>query len=214
MVLFFAFAALLACAIFILSGHVKSSTKEQTYTTISSVPKVYTAIVLGASVRPNGDLSTMLEDRVSSALALYEAGKVSRFLLSGDNGTTSYNEPKAMQQYLINKGVPQEDIFLDYAGFDTYDSMYRASAVFNVKEAIIVTQKFHLPRALFIANRLGLNYYGFIGDKHLYQRENANKRRELLANVKAYLELGIHKKPTYLGDKIPIDGPPQSTYID
>lgn len=213
-ILLFAFLALLACGIFILSGHVKSSTKDQTYHNINEVPQAYTVIVLGASVRSNGDLSTMLEDRVSSALSLYRAGKVSRFLLSGDNGTKSYNEPKAMQLYLINQGVPEEDIFLDYAGFDTYDSMYRASSVFNVKEAIVVTQKFHLPRALFIANRLGLDYYGFIGDKHIYQRENANKRRELLANVKAYLELGISKEPTYLGAKIPIDGPPQSTYSD
>lgn len=213
-ILLFAFLALLACGIFILSGHVKSSTKDQTYNNITEVPQAYTVIVLGASVRSNGDLSTMLEDRVSSALSLYRAGKVSRFLLSGDNGTKSYNEPKAMQQYLINQGVPEEDIFLDYAGFDTYDSMYRASSVFNVKEAIVVTQKFHLPRALFIANRLGLDYYGFIGDKHIYQRENANKRRELLANVKAYLELGISKEPTYLGAKIPINGPPQSTYSD
>lgn len=203
---------LLICGVLGLSHHIESSTKNQTFTRSSKVPEAYTAIVLGASVRANGNLSTMLEDRVASALKLYNEGKVKRFLLSGDNGTASYNEPKAMKAYLMDKGVPEDDIFLDYAGFDTYDSMYRASSVFNVKEAIVVTQEFHLPRALYIANKLDLTYYGFVGDKRTYQRESANKRRELLANVKAFLELTINKEPTYLGAKIPIDGPPQSSY--
>jgi len=202
----------LICAIYGLSAHIASSTKNQTFTQSSKVPEVYTVIVLGASVKANGNLSTILEDRVTSALKLFKDGKVTRFLLSGDNGTTSYNEPKAMKNYLIDQGVPEDHIFLDYAGFDTYDSMYRASSVFNVKEAIVVTQEFHLPRALYIANKLGLTYYGFVGDKRTYKRESANKRRELLANVKAFMELTIHKKPTYLGAKIPIDGPPQSSY--
>ena len=204
---------LLICGVYGLSAHIASSTKNQKFTRSSKVPEVYTVIVLGASVRANGNLSTMLEDRVASALKLYNEGKVKRFLLSGDNGTASYNEPKAMKEYLMAKGVPEDDIFLDYAGFDTYDSMYRASSVFNVREAIVVTQEFHLPRALYIANKLGLNYYGFVGDKRTYQRESANKRRELLANVKAFLELTINKEPTYLGAKIPIDGPPQSSYL-
>ncbi|AWH75008.1 hypothetical protein DCS32_12800 [Dokdonia sp. Dokd-P16] len=203
---------LLICGVYALSHHIESSTKDQTFTRSSKVPEVYTVIVLGASVRANGNLSTMLEDRVASALKLYNEGRVTRFLLSGDNGTASYNEPKAMKAYLMDKGVPEDDIFLDYAGFDTYDSMYRASSVFNVKEAIVVTQEFHLPRALYIANKLDLTYYGFVGDKRTYQRESANKRRELLANVKAFLELTINKEPTYLGPKIPIDGPPQSNY--
>ncbi|WP_035337329.1 vancomycin high temperature exclusion protein [Dokdonia sp. PRO95] len=203
---------LLICGVYALSYHIEESTKKQTFTAISQVPKAYTVIVLGASVRANGNLSTMLEDRVSSALSLYKEGKVKRFLLSGDNGTASYNEPKAMKAYLMDRGVPEDDIFLDYAGFDTYDSMYRASSVFNVKEAVVVTQEFHLPRALYIANQLGLTYYGFVGDQRTYQRESANKRRELLANVKAFLELSINKEPTYLGAKIPIDGPPQSSY--
>lgn len=203
---------LIVCGIYLLSAHIATSTKDQTYRDSSKIPEAYTAIVLGASVRSNGNLSTILEDRVQSALELYNKGKIKRFLLSGDNGTKTYNEPKAMKAYLIDQGIPEDDIFLDYAGFDTYDSMYRAHSVFNVENAIVVTQEFHLPRALYISNKLGLNYYGFIGDKHKYQRENTNKRRELLANVKAMIELFIHKKPTYLGKKIPIDGPPQSTY--
>ncbi|TVZ51012.1 vancomycin high temperature exclusion protein [Dokdonia sp. Hel_I_53] len=195
-----------------LSWYIQSSTKDQISNKIDEIPSVYTVIVLGASVRANGNLSTMLEDRVESALQLYNNGKVERFLLSGDNGTKSYNEPQAMKEYLMQQGVPEDIIFLDYAGFDTYDSMYRASSVFNVKNAVVVTQEFHLPRAIYIANKLNLNYYGLIGDKRAYQQEDRNKKRELLANVKAFLELTIGKEPKYLGAHIPIDGPPQSTY--
>ena len=203
-------SALVIIGMFLLSGHIKSSTKGQIFRNIDEVPSVYTAIVLGASVRANGNLSQMLEDRVESALLLYRKGKVKRFLLSGDNGTKSYNEPKAMKEYLIERGVPEDHIYLDFAGFDTYDSMYRANLVFDVKDAVVVTQEFHLPRALYIANALDLDFYGYVGDKQQYSRENTNKRRELLANVKAYLELLINKEPTFRGSKIPIDGPPQS----
>lgn len=198
--------------VFGLSSHIKSSTSKYIFAKAEDVPTSYTVIVLGASVRANGNLSTILKDRVESALQLYMTGKVKRFLLSGDNGTKEYNEPEAMKEYLIDRGVPEDHIFLDYAGFDTYDSMYRASAVFEVKDAIVVTQNFHLPRALYIARKLGLNYIGYVGDKHIYAHEDANKKREILANVKAYLELTFQKEPTYLGNKIPIHGPPQSSY--
>tara|TARA_R110002051_G_scaffold107616_2_gene180505 strand:+ start:54105 stop:54776 length:672 start_codon:yes stop_codon:yes gene_type:complete len=207
-------AAVLLGLVFVfgLSSHIKSSTSSSIFAKAEDVPNSYTVIVLGASVRANGNLSTILKDRVESALQLYTDGKVKRFLLSGDNGTIHYNEPEAMKEYLMERGVPEEHIFLDYAGFDTYDSMYRASAVFDVKDAVVVTQNFHLPRALYIARKLNLNYVGYIGDKHIYAHENSNKKRELLANVKAYLELTFKNEPTYLGDKIPIDGPPQSSY--
>ncbi|RMB59471.1 hypothetical protein EAX61_07755 [Dokdonia sinensis] len=195
-----------------LSSHIEKSTSEKIFAKAEDLPSSYTVIVLGASVKANGNLSTILKDRVESALFLYNEGKVKRFLLSGDNGSKDYNEPKAMKAYLLERGVPEDHIFLDYAGFDTYDSLYRASAVFQVKDAIVVTQNFHLPRAIYIANDLGLNYVGYVGDKHIYSHEASNKKRELLANVKAYLELTFNKEPTYLGAKIPIDGPPQSTY--
>ncbi len=198
--------------LYALSYYINIRTEDEIYSSIDEVPEAYTVIVLGASVKSNGNLSTMLEDRVKSALQLYRAGKVERFLLSGDNGTKEYNEPKAMKEYLLERDIPEDHIYLDYAGFDTYDSMYRAKEVFGVEKAIIVTQGFHLPRAVFIAKNLGLDYKGYIGDKHIYEREETNQRRELLANVKAYLELIFHKEPTYLGSKIPINGPPQSTY--
>jgi SanA protein len=207
-------AALILGLVFVfgLSSHIRSSTADSIFAKVEDVPSSYTVIVLGASVRANGNLSPILKDRVESALQLYTEGKVKRFLLSGDNDTKEYNEPEAMKEYLIDRGVPQDHIFLDYAGFDTYSSMYRASAIFEVKEAVVVTQNFHLPRALYIARNLGLNYVGYVGDKHVYTHEGANKKRELLANVKAYLELTFKKKPTYLGDKIPISGTSQSSY--
>lgn len=207
-----ALALLTMLAIFILNHKIKITTEDHIYNTLDEVPTAHTAIVLGASVKSNGNLSIMLRDRVESALLLYNKGKVKRFLLSGDNGSVSYNEPKAMKKYLIERGVPEEHIYLDYAGFDTYDSMYRAKAVFEVDDAIIVTQGFHLPRAVFIARKLNLNYNGYTGDKRIYAHQDYNIKREFLANIKAYLELAFSKDPTYLGSKIPITGPPQSNY--
>jgi len=193
----------------LLSRYIKNTTAPLIYISIKEVPETHTAIVLGASVKGNGRLSMVLEDRVETAYRLYQSGKVKRLLLSGDNGSKYYDEPTAMKTYLVNKGVPAEHIYLDYAGFDTYDSMYRAQAVFDVKDALIITQNFHLPRALYIAQRLDLNYKGYVSDLHQYSHESSNKNRELLANVKAFMELIYNKKPTYLGKKIPIDGPPQ-----
>lgn len=199
-------------ALKILDYKIQKSTKAYTYNTLEQIPEAHTAIVLGASVKSNGNLSVMLRDRVESALFLYNEGKVKRFLLSGDNSTKSYNEPLAMKKYLIERGVPEDHIFLDYAGFDTYDTMYRSQAVFKVQTAIIVTQGFHLPRAVYIARQMNLNYIGYNGDKRVYGHQEYNGRRELLANVKAYLELAFRKEPRYLGSKIPITGPPQSSY--
>lgn len=199
-------------SIFLLNNKIKSATQPAIYHSLEKVPNKHTVIVLGASVKSNGNLSVMLRDRVESALLLYNKGKVKRFLLSGDNGEANYNEPRAMKKYLIERGVAENHIYLDYAGFDTYDSMYRAKAIFEVDEAIIVTQGFHLPRAVFLSQEMGLNYIGYRGDKRVYQHEDYNIKRELLANVKAYLELAFRKEPTYLGAKIPIKGPPQSSY--
>lgn len=199
-------------SIFLLNNKIKSATQPTIYHSLEKIPNKHTVIVLGASVKSNGNLSVMLRDRVESALLLYNKGKVKRFLLSGDNGEANYNEPRAMKKYLIERGVAENHIYLDYAGFDTYDSMYRAKAIFEVDEAIIVTQGFHLPRAVFLAQEMGLNYIGYRGDKRVYQHEDYNIKRELLANVKAYLELAFRKEPTYLGAKIPIKGPPQSSY--
>ncbi|PHQ28790.1 SanA/YdcF family protein [Leeuwenhoekiella nanhaiensis] len=189
-----------------LSLYIKQTTKNYIFERTEELPETYTVLVLGASVRSNGELSTILRDRVESALLLYSQGKVKRFLLSGDNGTTSYNEPVAMKKYLRERGVPEEAIFMDFAGFDTYDSVYRASYIFEVDKAIVVTQHFHLPRAIYIARSMGLEYYGYIGDRRTYELESRNRYREIAANLKAWGELLINKEPHFKGDKIPITG--------
>lgn len=189
-----------------LSYTINSKTTPYIFDDPEKTPQVYTVLVLGASVKSNGNLSTMLRDRVESAITLYEKGKVKRFLLSGDNGTSQYNEPKAMKKYLLERGIPETDIFMDYAGFDTYDSVYRANYIFEVDKAIVVSQAFHLPRAIYIARAMGLEYYGFVGDKRHYQQESRNRIREILANVKAWGELLIHQEPHFKGEKIPITG--------
>ena len=189
-----------------LAYHINKETEAYIYDRVEELPSTYTALVLGASVRRNGELSTMLRDRVESALLLYNKGKIKRFLVSGDNRTTNYNEPVAMKKYLLERGVPEEDIFMDFAGFDTYDSVYRASYIFEVDSAIVVSQRFHLPRAVYIARSMGLNFYGYNGDRREYELESRNRFREVAANVKAWIELLINKEPHFKGDKIPITG--------
>lgn len=194
------------CFLLGLSLRIKYTTKNYIFSNQVNLPEAYTVIVLGASVKSDGELSIMLRDRVESALLLYKEGKVKRFLLSGDNGSTYYNEPSAMKKYLLERGVPETDIFLDYAGFDTYDSVYRASYIFDVDRAIVVSQRFHLPRAIYIARSMDLDFYGYTGDRRIYEQESRNRLRELLANLKAWGELLIDKEPHFLGDKIPITG--------
>ena len=128
---------------------------DQTYNQVADTPPLPVAIVFGAGYWPSGRLSDALADRMETAIALYQAGKVNKLLLTGDNRFADYNEPAAMADYALARGVPREDLVLDYAGRRTYDSCYRAQAIFGVEQALLVTQAFHLPRALFTCNRLG-----------------------------------------------------------
>lgn len=181
---------------------------------IATVPKAQAVLVLGARVHSNGRLSLMLEDRVLTGYDLYRMGKAEKILISGDHGQTSYDEVNSIRKYLLKLNVPPKDIFMDHAGFDTYDSLYRAKAIFKVKRMIIVTQRFHLPRAMFIARRMGLNATGFEADRHVYFHGPMirSQFREALARTKAFLEVVvIHPKPKYLGDAIPITGDGQRT---
>lgn len=176
---------------------------------LEDVSDAQVAIVLGARVYEGGTLSPMLEDRVQTGAELYKAGKVKKLLLTGDHGRKNYDEVNSMRKYALQKGVHPEDIFMNHAGFDTLDSLYRARDVFLVEKAIIVTQKFHLYRALYIARTLGIEAYGLSADKRIYQytSETCLKLREMLAKVKAFLQLHVfHSKPKYLGSPIPITG--------
>lgn len=163
------------------------------------------AIVFGASVHPNGDLSQMLEDRVETAIALYKAGKVDRILVSGDNRRPEYNEPKAMADYLTSHAVAPQDVVLDYAGRSTYETCLRAKEIFGLQRALLVTQEFHLPRALYLAHELGLDATGVIADQRDYGFGTSyQKMRELLAEVKAYFNVQFFPPSTLLGEKLPI----------
>lgn len=178
-----------------LHSYIKQSTKEEIYSEVSNIPSSSTAIVLGASVHSNGKLSPILQDRVDTALNLYQQGKVKSFLLSGDHRTDNYNEVAAMKNYLLSRDVPQSRIQTDPGGLDTYESMYRARELFDIKNAIVVTQKFHLPRAIYIAKNLGMDYKGFEANANEYHTESGLIRREKLANIKALLELILKPRP-------------------
>ncbi len=170
----------------------------------SEAPTAETVLIPGAAVTEDGELSPIFIDRIDTAIALYQANLVSKVLVSGDNSTIEYNEVSPVRRYLISKGIPDEDIFLDHAGFDTYSSMYRARDVFAVTSVLIVSQSFHLPRAVFLARMLGLEGEGVNADIGNILRRNYV--REIFAKEKAMLDLFIQRKPKYLGDPIPITG--------
>lgn len=192
-----------------LSIYILQATNSRTFNSVESLPQAHTVIILGASVYSDGTLSPILQDRVDTGLKIYRNGKAKRFLLSGDNRSEDYDEVNAMRRYLINLGVPDSHIYIDPAGIDTYDSMYRSHAIFEVPSAIVVTQQFHLPRTLFIAKNLGLSYQGYPAESHKYKTENHLKRREKLANFKALYELVSSQIPNAMGEKIPVSGDKQ-----
>ncbi len=179
--------------------------RSRTYTS-SEVPARRVAIVFGAGVMRNGEATPVLYDRVQTAAELYFAGKVEVLLMSGDNRFVDYNEPAAMREVALSFGVPENAIVLDYAGRSTYDTCYRASAIFKVDEAILVTQAFHLPRALYLCNHLGVDAVGVDADQRVYRKSARLYRnlRELLATVNALLEVHITHPVPVLGDPEPI----------
>ena len=164
-------------------------------------------LVLGCSVRPDGSPSAMLAERLEKGVQLYENGAAPKLLMSGDNGQVEYNEVITMGNYALEKGVPSQDIFLDYAGFSTYESMYRAKEIFQAKKILIVTQKYHLHRALYIAQAMGLDAYGVSCDTQVYAGQINRDIREILARNKDFLTSIFKPKPTYLGDPVPVSGP-------
>jgi SanA protein len=198
--------------LFIINNHIRSGAKQFIYASADSVPQKYTAIVLGAFVGKNGAPSNVLADRLNTALDLYQKGRVKRFLLTGDHGRVNYDEVNNMKLYLMENGVPQQDIFLDHAGFDTYNSMVRAKEIFCVKGAIIITQEFHLPRAVYIARKKGLDALGYIAPMRDVNALRYLEFRENIACIKAYWEVLINKRPRFLGTKIPITGDSRLSY--
>lgn len=163
-------------------------------------------LVLGARVWSSGEPSAILKDRLQTGIALFEAGASDRMLMSGDHGRQDYDEVGAMKTYAIEQGVPSEAVFLDHAGFSTYESLYRARDVFRVKTVVIVSQRYHLYRALYIAERMGLTAYGVACDRDDSGRFRLPDVREILARCKDVCYTVIMPPPTYLGAAIPISG--------
>jgi SanA protein len=170
-------------------------------------PKAQAALVLGAQVYRDGRPSIMLADRVTAAEELYRAGRVDKLLLSGDHGRVEYDEVATMKRLLLGRGIPAEDIFTDHAGFDTWDSAQRARRVFDVDSVVVVTQRFHMARALYDARHAGLDATGYVADKRQYGKIMGKLRlREAAARVKTLGDVVTGADPHFLGPVIPITG--------
>lgn len=203
----FALALVVAASLpFVWRGWVNWRYANDIYS-VESVPQRRIAIVFGARVYGNGRLSAMVRDRVDTAIDLYNQGKVDKLLFSGDNSIASYNEPADMMAYAIAQGVDPAAIQPDYGGRRTYDSCYRAAHIFQVDEAILVTQRFHLPRALLLCSALGIDSSGVAADRHVYGARSIawSESREVPALVVALVDLVRRAPPPILGDPIPLN---------
>ena len=198
---------IIAIIVFGINLYVKISTnkqiiKENDYTELSDVDCI---IILGAGIW--GDKpSPMLEDRLLEGIKLYQNSVSDKIIMSGDHGRKEYDEVNIMKNYAIEKGIPSENIFMDHAGFSTYESIYRAKDIFEAKKVVIVTQEYHLYRALYIANQLGLEAYGVGADPRQYVGATFRAIREILARDKDFIKCIFKPEPTYLGDTIPVSG--------
>ncbi len=209
MMLFILMCAALVVLLFLLimNIHIKASIKDRMLSP-DQIPIIDAdcILVLGAGVWNGGRPSPMLEDRLVRAIELYNMGVSNRLLMSGDHGRKDYDEVNVMKRFAVDRGIPSSHVFMDHAGFSTYESIYRARDVFKVKKAIIVTQEYHLYRALYIAKKLGLEAYGVAADRREYYGQASRELREVLARVKDFFSTIIKPRPTYLGEPIPIDG--------
>lgn len=196
---------ILALIILTINLYVKETTKKQIinnsdYTKLENIDCI---IVLGAGIW--GDKpSPMLEDRLLEGINLYNNNVSNKIIMSGDHGREEYDEVNIMKNYAIEKGVPSENIFMDHAGFSTYESIYRAKEIFKAKKVVIVTQKYHLYRALYIANQLGLEAYGVGSDPRKYVGATYRELREILARDKDFIKCIFKPEPTYLGETISV----------
>ena len=199
--------AIIVITILVINLYVKISTNKQIitedeYTRLNDVDCI---VILGAGIWGNQP-SPMLEDRLLEGINLYQKNVSNKIIMSGDHGRKEYDEVNVMKEYAIKNGVPSEDIFMDHAGFSSYESIYRAKEIFDVKKIIIVTQKYHLYRALYIANQLGIEAYGVGSDPRQYVGATYRETREILARDKDFIKCIFKPKPTYLGETIPVSG--------
>ena len=186
---------------------------KKIYENISDVPVMQTAVVLGTSVRPGGKPSTFLLERLDKAVELYRNNRVQKLLLTGDNSGKYYDEVNAMRKYVLKYNIDSKDIFLDHNGLRTLDSIYRGKHKFQIKSAVLVTQKFHQPRALFLAERFNLKAVGYAADSGRSKLSFYNMTREFLARYLAIFDIYILKrKSKYMGKQIAITGNGEKTW--
>ena len=200
-------AVLLATAVFVPNFIVIKKTESNIVTLeeAAELSDVDCAVILGAGVR-EGKPTPMLRDRLLVGIDLYKSGAVKKLIMSGDHGSTDYDEVNIMKSFAVDRGVPDEDIFMDHAGFSTYETIYRAREIFEEDNVIIVSQKYHLYRALYIAEKLGIKSVGVSADLDTYRGQTKRDLREILARDKDFFKCIFKPKPTYLGDKIPVSG--------
>ncbi len=194
-------------ALFGINEYVKAAVSDRMITAEEAAK--YDAdciLVLGAQVRSDDMPSSILRDRLTRGIELYGLGASDRLLMSGDHGTVGYDEVNVMKKFAIDSGIPSQHVFMDHAGFSTYESLYRARDIFKAKKIIIVTQEYHLYRALYIADRLGLEAYGTAAASVNYSGQSYRDFREILARTKDFFYAIFKPEPTYLGEAIPVDG--------
>ena len=207
MVTFICILVIILCGALVIINNVQAKGEKRIVTKDTLPEKVDAIIVLGAGVREDGTPSDILTDRLSTSLDILNMGVEGKLLLSGDHGREGYNEVGTIKEYILkNSNIKEKDIFLDHAGFSTYDSIYRAKDIFKVESAIIVTNEYHLPRALYLAEKLGIDAYGYTSDKREYYYMDAYKKREKIAQLKDFLFVNVLKpEPKFLGDSIPVN---------
>ncbi len=201
-------AIVCATVIAAINIHMIATTKDQVLTLekAAAFGEANCILVLGAGVRADGSPSHMLEDRLKTGVALYQSDAAPKLLMSGDHGRKDYNEVAVMKEFAIADGISSADIFMDHAGFSTYESLYRARDVFCANKIVIVSQGYHLYRALYIANALGLDAVGVSADLRPYAGQRLRDIREVAARTKDFAMCILKSKPTYLGDTIPVSG--------
>jgi vancomycin permeability regulator SanA len=203
------FAVLVVLAVIvvaIINLHVKAKTSDRVYV-VSTVPRdnYDAALVLGCGVYNNEYPSPLLRERLDAAVELFHEGVVNKLIMSGDHGQDNYNEVAVMKKYAIDEGVPSEAIFMDHAGFSTYESVFRARDIFMADSVLIVSQEYHVYRALYVAEALGLEAYAVSADKTRLRGQTARDLREILARNKDFIFSIIKPEPTYLGEPISLD---------
>lgn len=204
LIIFIIIGIITVSGVFMINWFVKLSTKDKIIEDYSNIKDADAILIFGCEVKPNGSLSLMLKDRVDKGIELYKSGVAPKVIVSGDHGRDDYDEVNAMKKYMIQNEVPSEDIFMDHAGFSTYDSMYRAKNIFNVNKCVVVTQKYHLYRSVYIGNALGMETYGVPAQDIKYVGQLGRDIREVLARDKDVIKCIFKPQATYMGDTIPV----------